>query len=391
MPRRGENIRKRKDNRWEGRYIKSRTPTGKAIYASVYGKTYSIVKEKLKSVSTEESGLSKGGKLTFREALLLWLENNKVKQKVQTYNKYLQLINTQIIPELGDIQLSLLNYCTINRFIAKKDSNGRLDKCGGLSASYIQTMCFIINSTINFCEDNGFCAHIHGKIIRPVKQKKEIKVLSFEEQKILEYSLINNINENNVGMLISLYAGLRLGEVCGLQWKDIDFDKSIIQVNCTVERIKNLENENSTTKTLLVVTDTKSGNSTRVIPISGTLKSILLQLKGNDCEYIIQGKKKPYADPRTLQYAFKKQLAKCNLPDINYHALRHTFATRCVEAGVDIKSLSEMLGHANVNITLNTYVHSSLEQKQVQIEKLNSYCGQFTNHLFIANCFVFND
>lgn len=111
MPRRGENIRKRKDNRWEGRYIKSRSSTGKAIYGSVYGKTYSIVKEKLKSISTEEKEFSKGDNFTFREALLLWLDSNKIKQKIQTYNKYLQLIETQIIPELGDIKLSQLNYC----------------------------------------------------------------------------------------------------------------------------------------------------------------------------------------------------------------------------------------------------------------------------------------
>lgn len=376
MPRRGENIRKRKDNRWEGRYIKSRSSTGKAIYGSVYGKTYSIVKEKLKSISTEEKELSKGDNFTFREALLLWLDSNKIKQKIQTYNKYLQLIETQIIPELGDIKLSQINYCMINQFIAEKSSNGRLDKTGGLSASYIQTMCFIIDSAIKFCVDSGFCAPVYGKITRPQKQRKEIKVLSFEEQKILEHSLLSDINENKVGMLISLYAGLRIGEVCGLRWKDIDFERSVIYVNCTVERIKNNDNKQSSAKTTLIVSNTKSETSTRVIPLSKTLKSILFQFRGNECEYIIHGKTSPYADPRTLQYAFKKQLDNCNLPDINYHALRHTFATRCVEAGVDVKSLSEMLGHANVNITLNTYVHSSLEQKQLQIEKLNSYCGQ---------------
>lgn len=321
-------------------------------------------------------GFSKGVNFTFREALFLWLDSNKIKQKVQTYNKYLQLIETQIIPELGNVKLTQLNYYMINQFIAEKALNGRIDKTGGLSASYIQTMCFIIDSTMNFCADNGFCDPVYGKITRPIKQKKEIKILSFEEQKILEHSLLRDISENKVGMLISLYAGLRVGEVCGLRWKDIDFERSVICVNRTVERIKNNANKQSNAKTILIVSDTKSKTSTRIIPLSKTLKSILFQFRGNDCEYIIHGKNSPYADPRTLQYAFKKQLDKCNLPDINYHALRHTFATRCVEAGVDVKSLSEMLGHANVNITLNTYVHSSLEQKQLQIEKLNSYCGQ---------------
>lgn len=376
MPRRGENIRKRKDNRWEGRYIKARSSTGKAVYGSVYGKTYSIVKEKLKSINETEVTFSKGNNFTFREALLLWWENNKIKQKTQTYCKYIQLIETQIIPKLGSIKLTMLNYVIINQFIAEKSSAGRLDKSGGLSPAYIQTICFIIDSTIKFCVDNGFCAPIYGKITRPVKQRKDIRVLSLEEQKILEQSLLNDINENKIGMLISLYAGLRIGEVCGLKWKDIDFERSVINVSCTVERIKNIENNGSVAKTTLIVSDTKTESSTRVIPLSQTLKKILFKYKGCEREYIIQGKNYPYADPRTLQYAFKKLLAKCDLPDINYHALRHTFATRCVEAGVDIKSLSEMLGHANVNITLNTYVHSSLEQQQLQIEKLNAYCGQ---------------
>lgn len=376
MSRRGENIRKRKDGRWEGRYIKSRETNGKAIYGSVYGKTYSSVKEKLKEINNNCSEFLKGNKMTFKEALFLWLESNKLKQKKQTYCKYLQLIETQILPSLGYLRLSKINYTVINQFVAEKSTNGRIDKEGGLSPSYIQTMCFIIESALKFCEENNFCSPIVGKIIRPAKQRKDVSVLSFDEQKLLEKHLFSEVNETKVGVLLSLYTGLRVGEVCGLQWRNVDLENGVIYVEHTVERIKNIDKNDSSSKTILVLTDTKSESSNRIIPIPNILIQILRNQKKEQSQFVITGKTYPFSDPRTLQYAFKKYLNECALPNINYHALRHTFATRCVEAYVDVKSLSEMLGHANVNITLNTYVHSSLEQKRIQMEKFNSYCGQ---------------
>lgn len=376
MARRGENIRKRKDGRWEGRYIKSREANGKALYGSVYGKTYSSVKEKLKELNNNQGEFLEGNKMTFREALFLWLENNKLKQKTQTYCKYLQLIETQIVPSLGYLKLTKINYVIINQFVAEKSANGRIDKEGGLSPSYIQTICFIIESTLKFCVENTLCPPIIGKITRPSKQKKDVSVLSFNEQKLLEKHLLSEINEKKLGILLSLYTGLRVGEVCGLRWENIDLENGVIYVEHTVERIKNLDKKVGSSKTVLILTSTKSDSSNRIIPIPNILNQILKNQKRKQTQFVIEGKTYPFADPRTLQYAFKKCLDECSLPDINYHALRHTFATRCVEANVDVKSLSEMLGHSDVNITLNTYVHSSLEQKRIQIEKLNSYCGQ---------------
>lgn len=200
--------------------------------------------------------------------------------------------------------------------------------------------------------------------------------MSFEEQRVLERILLTDINETKIGILLSLYAGLSVGEVCGLKWENIDLENGIIHINRSVERIKNINKQNGSSKTVLILSDTKSDTSNRSIPISNILQKILLKNKQNNNRFVIEGKTYPYTDPRTLQYAFKKCLRECDLPEINYHALRHTFATRYVEAGVDIKSLSEILGHSNVNITLNTYVHFSLEQKKLQMEKLNIYCGQ---------------
>lgn len=376
MPRRGENIRKRKDGRWEGRYIKRRETTGKAVYGSVYGKTYTIVKEKLKEINNNQAEFLKGSKITFGEALFLWLENNKIKQKIQTYCKYLQVIETHIIPSLGNILLTQLDYVIINKFISEKALSGKLNSNGGLSPAYIQTICFIIESTIQFCVNNSICSPIVGKIIRPSSQRKDIKILSFDDQKRLEQVLFTDTNEIKLGMILSLYAGLRVGEVCGLKWENVDLSLGTIHIENTIERVRNIDNKYGATKTALIISNTKSESSNRIIPLPSKVVELLRVHKGENDSFIIKGKTYPFSDPRTLQYAFKKYLNECFLPDINYHALRHTFATRCVEAGVDIKSLSEILGHSNVNITLNTYVHSSLNQKRLQIEKLDAYCGQ---------------
>ncbi len=376
MSRKGENIRKRKDGRWEGRYIKSRGPDGKAIYGSIYGKTYTNVKNKLKEINSNQVEFLKGNTMTFEEALFLWLESNKLKQKKQTYCKYLQLINTQITPCLGYIKLSRINSIIVNQFVLEKSMFGRLDNRGGLSASYIQTICFIIESTLKFCEENNLSSRFTGKIIRPTKKNNSIQILSFDEQKQLEKHLFTDVTETKIGILLSLYAGLRVGEVCGLKWENIDFINGIIHVEKTVERIKNLDKLDTSSKTVLILSDAKTESSNRIIPIPNMLMEVLKNNKRSDTSFIIQGKSHPFSEPRTLQYAFKKCLLECGLSEINYHALRHTFATRCVEAGVDIKSLSEIMGHSNIKITLNNYVHSSLEQKKLQMDKLNIYCGQ---------------
>lgn len=125
-----------------------------------------------------------------------------------------------------------------------------------------------------------------------------------------------------------------------------------------------------------MVGDAKTYSSDRVLPVPEKLYKILSKIRSQDSEFVIPGKKYPYMDPRTFQYAFKRCLKKSGIRNINYHALRHTFATRCIESGMDIKSLSEILGHASVNITLNIYVHSSMEHKREQLNKMTLFCGR---------------
>ncbi len=379
MPRRGENIRKRTDGRWEGRYVKLRNATGKAIYGSVYAKTYLEVKRKLTEINNQVQNNTlptKNKKTLFRELLYLWLENNRIKLKPQTYADYNYMIESHIIPDVGSITITMIDAKFINALLLQKSINGRLDGKGGLSASYIKKISFIIIATLEFAVKENYCHPIKGDIIRPAKTKNELEILTISEQTTLENYVMPDIDERKLGVLLSLYIGLRIGEVCGLRWCDIDFETRTMHIRHTIERIKVVGAKVGEPKTKLVMCDVKTISSNRILPIPPNLFLLLLKFRGNDNDYILKGNSYEYTDPRTCQYSFHKYLSACKIRKVNYHALRHTFATRCIESGMDIKSLSEMLGHASANITLNTYVHSSLEHKRSQLETMTVYCGQ---------------
>ena len=378
MPRRGENIHKRKDGRWEGRYIKNHDMNGKAQYGSVYSKSYLEVKKKLnekKYEATQNILPSKGRYASLREVLYLWLDNNRVSLKEQTFSKYKRLIETHILPYVGSVNIRNINAIYINKFLQEKTENGRLDGAGGLSPSYVKTLSFILNSSLKFAAQEGLCNFISGSIITPPNRPKKLDILSVNEQMILEHYIFDNLSEKNIGILLSLYAGLRIGEVCALKWSDIDFAEKTIYIKNTVSRITLVSEEFTQNRTKLQISDAKTHSSNRTIPIPELLYKTLSSIKNNASEFVLKGTRYPYVDPRTLQYAFHKILKECRLRDINYHVLRHTFATRCIESGMDVKSLSEILGHSNVNITLNIYVHSSVELKRKQMETMSSFCG----------------
>ncbi len=379
MPRRGENIHKRKDGRWEGRYVKQRDLSGKATYGSVYAKSYLEVKRKLTEINcmVQNNTLpAERKRVTFREILYLWLENNRIKLKPQTYADYNYMIESHIIPDIGSITITMIDAKFINALLLQKSINGRLDGKGGLSASYIKKISFIIVATLEFAVKENYCQPIKGDIIRPAKSKKELEILTISEQTALENYISPNIDERKLGVLLSLYIGLRIGEVCGLRWCDIDFETRTIHIRHTIERIKVVGAKTGEPKTKLLMCDVKTISSNRILPIPPNLFFLLLKFRADDKSFILKGNTYDYTDPRICQYSFQRYLSACNIRKVNYHALRHTFATRCIESGMDIKSLSEMLGHASVNITLNTYVHSSLEHKRSQLETMTVYCGQ---------------
>lgn len=387
MPRHGENIRKRKDNRWEGRYIKYYAQDGKAKYGSVYGKTYYEVKQKLNEAKMyiHMDALSlKDNEKTFREVLFIWLDRNKINLKEQTYNKYLYLIQVHLVPWFYNMKMHQINAASVNQFLYEKSVKGRLDGQGGLSPNYVQTLYYIIQAAMNMAVTEQLCKPFDGEIKRPSKKKKELEILNLREQNILTEYLLQDCDDKKIGVLLSLCMGLRLGEVCGLMWEDIDFSSHTIHVHRTVERIRNMDGDFQKTK--LSVGSAKTDSSNRVIPMPSYLFPILKAQSEMKCQnFVVAGKIYEYSDPRSLQYSFQKYLNSCGIRHINYHALRHTFATRCIEVGMDVKSLSEILGHANVNITLNTYVHSSMDLKRKQIEMLTPIYSQYMGQQQIEN------
>lgn len=373
MSKRGDNIRKRKDNRWEGRYKKGRAQDGSLLYASVYGRTYREVREKLSALVKEPTKVSTplGKEKTFGEVLNLWMTNNRIRLKGGTINKYQSLIDSHIMPELGCIRITEIDATRINSFLDAKLSNGKLNSHGGLSPSYVRSMMVVINAAIKYAVDEQFCLPLKSTVHKPAASKTELVIMSREEQKKIETFLLSNFSLSAAGVFISLHTGMRIGEICGLSWDDVDFAKGIIKVRHTVARVKSDNAEGSKTK--LILDTPKTDASVREIPISTVLFPVLLELKNISSKNFVISETREFMKPRTFEYQYHRMLNMCGIKPINFHALRHTFATRCVEVGVDIKSLSEILGHANVGITLNTYVHSSLEMKRVQLEKLASF------------------
>ncbi len=370
MPKRGENIRKRKDGRWEGRYKTGNAENGRTLYRSIYGKSYTEVKAKLRGVITT-AAKSKKADRQFSDILRLWLACVRISVKEATFYRYEYIAERHICPELGKMHVAEISAPLINTFLDRKLKSGRLDGGGGLSPAYVKSIMLVILAALDFASCEKYCEPLSGKINKPNGKKEEISILTEESQQKLEQYIQFNTDITALGVMTSLYAGLRIGEICALAWEDIDFANQIIHVRHTIARVKPNEKD-STAKSKWVIDEPKTKSSKRDIPIASILMPFLSLLQSRSKSKYVVSETDDFISPRTYEYRFHQILKKSGVDDINYHALRHTFATRCVAVGVDIKSLSEMLGHSNVAITLNTYVHSSMSTKRIQLEKLSA-------------------
>lgn len=349
MPRKGENIYKRKDGRWEGRYKSGYNEAGKTVYRSVYGKTYNEVKNKLQPLKVLPIVTKKSGSLTVKELFEEWFSSVKIRVKESTYANYRMKADKHILPEFGGLRYELLTVQMLHNFIDKKIKSG-------LSAKYVSDIIIVFKSMAKYISKvHGFGNHI-ADVVLPKSEKKDMKLLSESQQKKLCGYLTKNLNNTSLCVLLSLYTGLRVGEVCGLKWNDIDFERNILTVRRTVQRIS------SDSGTKLLIDSPKSHTSRRSIPIPQFLADVLRKYKSFDENYILSGTEK-IIEPRTMQRKFQSILKKASLPSVNYHSLRHIFATNCIKLGFDVKTLSEILGHSSVQTTLSRYVHSSMERK----------------------------
>ncbi|MGN0374820.1 MAG: tyrosine-type recombinase/integrase [Butyrivibrio sp.] len=363
MSRRGDNIRKRKDGRWEGRYIISRNSVGKAAYRSIYGKTYTEVKEKLILCVKENKIQTRGSHDSVNDIAIRWLNDVKMYQKHATYIKYEYIYSNHIKQHIGKKKINDITPDDCTELLICEYNNGT-NLNVTLSDSTINSIRNVLTQIIRYgTKDYSFKISDNIKCLKR-KDTKNIKIFSKDEQQKIFQALLKNMNCYNLGIYICMLTGMRLGEICALRKSDINLSQKTITINQTVQRVKT---DSSVTKTELLISTPKTMNSNRIIPICDMLFSILCEYMV-DTEYIVNGEK--VMEPRTYQYYFKNLLISLSNETKNFHALRHTFATNCIESGMDPKCLSEILGHSDVKTTLNKYVHPSLEQKMNQINSI---------------------
>ena len=359
MSRKGENIYKRKDGRWEGRYKQGYDSFGKARYHSVYAKTYQEVKSKLSLLKNFPVKSLSSGRVTVKELFNDWLNVMELKVKESTYANYKMKIEKHILPIFGGTAYDKLSASMVHKFIQKKIQDG-------LSPKYVSDIIVVFKSMSKFAAKEYNYHNPLNNVMLPKSQKKEMQLFSDAQQNLLCRFLLNNLDNTKLCILLSFYTGIRIGEVCALKWSDIDWEKSILTVRRTVQRISS-ENEKGATKLLL--DSPKSANSMRSIPIPIFLLNLLKKMEGEPTAYVLSGTEK-IIEPRTMQYRFQAILKKAQLPSIRFHSLRHMFATNCIALGFDVKTLSELLGHSSVQTTLNRYVHSSMDRKRECMNRL---------------------
>ena len=366
MPKKGENIYKRKDGRWEARYIKGYDVSGRARYSSCYGKTYRQAKEKLNSAKAALLAgtipTTSNPRKRFGSNCDEWLCINRPRIKESTYAKYMQVLEKYIKPTLGGYMVSTLTTALVGRF-----GQDLLD--GNLSSKTIRIILTVVHSVLEYTQTQEPGMPMI-KVIYPKETKKEMRVLTREEQKTLTAYLLTEMDDCKFGVLLALLTGMRIGEVCALRWGDISLVDRILTVSHTMLRVKDYS-EDTPNKTKIVLSEPKSNASAREIPLTDYTSELCKRREKKDpAAFVLTGESERYMEPRALQYRLKKYTAECGLVDVHFHTLRHTFATRCVEVGVEIKSLSEILGHTSPKFTLERYVHTSMDFKRDNMDKL---------------------
>lgn len=368
MPRRGENIFKRKDGRWEARYVKEITADNHKKYGSVYANTYTEVKAKRKKVLDEKTKINKiVNNENVGYFIIQWLELNKIRLKLSTYAKYHNTINNYLLPFFNEIKIKNLDNKTIELFTTKLLEEGKIGN--PLSPKTVKDILILLKEIIKYIEID--CnINLNIQIIYPKILKKENHVLTKEQFINLNQVLLDNIDDCKFGVLIAMATGIRIGELCALKWKNISLSDSYIFIEKTMQRIKNLNSESP--KTIIIEESPKSSTSNRKIPIPENLLSLFYKFKKSDECYLLTGQANKFIEPRLLERKFSKYIKLAGIEKANFHMLRHTFATMCIEEGFEIKCLSEILGHSGSQITLDRYVHSSFTLKKNWINKFSN-------------------
>jgi len=369
MSRKGENIYKRKDGRWEARYIINRTYDGKAIYKSIYAPSYSEVKKKrtnellkLAKINTVDSS----NECTLESVSLLWFKNNSHKWKKSTQCRYRDKLRIYIIPYLGKKKLSEIKTVEVEQFLSMIQTEG-LPKSKPVGAGTAKSILSILKQIRIYALKSDYYVNFDLDSINIKLRKPAINVFSVMEEKTILAKLKEDLNETSLGIILCLFTGIRVGELCALKYDNVNINDGVIYIRKTMQRLPSID---SNSKTEIIIDSPKSESSIRDIPINKDI-SKLLKAFYRPGAFVLTGDQNKFVEPKTMENRFKRILKQCGIHPTGVHCCRHTFACRCIERGMDPKTLSEILGHANASTTLNTYVHSNFKRKEDGINQLS--------------------
>lgn len=298
---------------------------------------------------------------TIREIVVAWIEYKRPYVKQSTMAAYVLILENHIIPYFGNTDS--LHEKEVQEFVLQKLGSG-------LSTKSVKDILIVLKMVMKFGVKNEWMNYYEWDIKYPTSSvNKELEVLSVANHRTILNYIQGHFTFAGLGIYISLSTGLRIGEICALKWSDINVTDGTITVSRTIERIYIMEGEKKHTE--LVINSPKTMNSCREIPMSKELLTIIKPLKKviNDDFYVLTNDERP-TEPRTYRNYYNKLMTKLGIPKLKYHGLRHSFATRCIEAGCDYKTVSVLLGHSNISTTLNLYVHPNMEQKKRCIAKV---------------------
>lgn len=352
----GENIYYRKDGRWEGRYAIGRKSNGRIKYGYVYGKKYQTVRDKLlplKQQSDRMIQLYGKSMMTYSEWVTQWKKEIQKTIKLSTYSNYCYKLSRYLLPHLGTTPLYQVTSERIQEIIDifMKEK---------LSPSSIQIIHCLLKKTLNDAKKQGLLYQNPCDAVKlPKRIPRKVRALTIEQQRSLLKVVDKSDDNKDQAVILALNTGMRIGEIAALKWSDIDFNRGIISITQTCNRVKSSDNQ----RTIVNYDAVKSTASHRIIPMNQKVWKLLKRLKEkSDAEFVFSIGDKG-CEPRVLTYHFHQLRKKARLENIHFHQLRHTFATRCLEAKVGITSVSALLGHASTKMTLDVYSDSMLEER----------------------------
>jgi len=363
MCRRGENIYKRKDGRYEGRYVIGKKPDGTTKFGYIFGRHYTDVRARLLQKKAEQISASKTPHLSapimvFSAWVDKWMDEEVIGNvKPSTFQTYENIVRKHLLPYLGGNTLDEINARTVLEFIEHLEN-------AGFAESTIRGAFRLLFSAMKAAQEEGLIRKNPCYKIRiQHRESREQEVLTLSQQE----SIRLEAGEENMPALISLYTGMRLGEICALKWSDIDWEGQTVAVNRTAQRRKQIGGK----KTMIMIGAPKTNRSHRIIPIPKFIIDLLLKLRETTGQNpFIFGKQGSAAEPRSIQRHFQKLLQKLGITNAHFHTLRHTFATRLIEMGIDVRTVSDLMGHSSTKTTLDVYMHSFLERRRDAIERM---------------------